>query len=109
MSDATKKVITRFAPSPTGKFHVGGIRTALYNYLYARKHNGTFILRSEDTDPSRSKKEYEDYFLELFGWLNLEYDRFYRQSERTTIYREHLLRLIEGDKAYISKEKETKP
>lgn len=104
MTDTTNKIVTRFAPSPTGKFHVGGIRTALYNYLFARKHGGTFILRSEDTDPIRSKKEYEDYFLELFDWLKLDYDQFFRQSERTALYRSYIERLIKEDKAYISKE-----
>jgi nondiscriminating glutamyl-tRNA synthetase len=104
MNNDNKKVITRFAPSPTGKFHVGGVRTALYNYLYARKHGGTFILRSEDTDPARSKKEYEDYFLDLFAWLGLKYDEFYRQSERTEIYKKFLEKLISEDRAYISKE-----
>jgi glutamyl-tRNA synthetase len=104
MTDNPNKIVTRFAPSPTGKFHVGGIRTALYNYLFARKHGGTFILRSEDTDPIRSKKEYEDYFLELFKWLELDYDQFFRQSERTAIFRSYIERLIKEDKAYISKE-----
>ncbi|MCX6753299.1 MAG: glutamate--tRNA ligase [Candidatus Nomurabacteria bacterium] len=99
-----QKVITRFAPSPTGKFHVGGIRSALYNYLYARKYNGKFILRCEDTDPVRSKKEYEDYFLDVFKWLGLEYDEYYRQSERTEIYKKYLHKLLEEDKIYISKE-----
>ena len=101
---ANKKIITRFAPSPTGKFHVGGIRTALYNYLFARKHNGKFILRSEDTDPIRSKKEYEDYFLELFDWLGLKYDNYFRQSDRTDIYRGFLEKLIKDGRAYISGE-----
>lgn len=104
MTEIPNKIVTRFAPSPTGKFHVGGIRTALYNYLFARKHNGTFILRSEDTDPIRSKKEYEDYFLELFKWLELDYDQFFRQSERTALYRSYIEKLIAEDKAYISKE-----
>lgn len=104
MTEAKNKIVTRFAPSPTGKFHVGGIRTALYNYLFARKHGGIFILRSEDTDPVRSKKEYEDYFLELFDWLKLDYDQFFRQSERVALYRSYIERLIKEDKAYISKE-----
>ncbi len=104
MTSTPNKIVTRFAPSPTGKFHVGGIRTALYNYLFARKLGGKFILRSEDTDPVRSKKEYEDYFLELFDWLSLDYDEFYRQSERTALYRSYIERLIAEDKAYISKE-----
>ncbi len=102
MSD--NKVVTRFAPSPTGKFHVGGIRSALYNYLYARKYGGKFILRCEDTDVTRSKKEYEEYFLEVFKWLGLNYDEYYRQSERTDIYRKYLNKLINEDKAYVSKE-----
>lgn len=97
-------VVTRFEPSPTGKFHVGGIRSALYNYLYARKHGGKFILRCADTDPVRSKKEYEDYFLEMFSWLGLTYDEYFRQSERTAIYRGYLERLISEGKVYISKE-----
>ncbi len=104
MNNNTTKVVTRFAPSPTGKFHVGGIRSALYNYLYAKKHGGKFILRCEDTDPVRSKKEYEDYFLQLFEWLGLTYDEYYRQSERTNIYKKYLKQLIKEDKAYISKE-----
>lgn len=100
----SSQVVTRFAPSPTGFFHVGGVRSALYNYLFARKHGGKFILRSEDTDPVRSKKEYEDYFLEVFKWLGLEHDEFYRQSERTDIYRKYIEKMIAEDKAYISKE-----
>ena len=100
----TTAVVTRFAPSPTGKFHVGGVRSALYNYLYARKRGGKFILRCEDTDPVRSKKEYEEYFLEVFRWLGLEPDAYYRQSERTALYREYLEKLIALNKAYISKE-----
>lgn len=104
MTETSNKIVTRFAPSPTGKFHVGGIRTALYNYLFARKHGGTFILRCEDTDPVRSKKEYEEYFLELFDWLGLDYDQYFRQSERFPLYRSYLERLIQEDKAYISHE-----
>ena len=101
-------VVTRFAPSPTGKFHVGGIRSALYNYLYARKHGGKYILRCEDTDPARSKKEFEDYFLDVFAWLGLKHDEYYRQSERTEIYKNYLERLITENKAYISKEEPKK-
>ncbi len=99
-----EKVVTRFAPSPTGKFHVGGIRSALYNYLYARGHGGKFILRCEDTDKERSKKEYEDYFLAVFEWLGLYYDEFYRQSERTPVYKKYLEKLIQEGKAYVSRE-----
>lgn len=97
-------VVTRFAPSPTGMFHVGGIRSALYNYLFARKHGGKFILRCEDTDPVRSKPEFEKYFLDVFDWLGLEFDEYYRQSERTSIYRTYIESLISQDKAYISHE-----
>lgn len=104
MTDVSGKVVTRFAPSPTGMFHVGGIRTALYNYLFARKHGGTYILRCEDTDAARSKKEYEEYFLEVFRWLDLEHDAYYRQSERTAVYRGYLEQLIAQGKAYVSKE-----
>jgi glutamyl-tRNA synthetase len=100
----SQKIVTRFAPSPTGKFHVGGIRSALYNYLYARKHGGKFILRCEDTDKERSKKEYEDYFLAVFEWLGLTYDEYYRQSERTEIYKKYLEKLIKEGRAYVSKE-----
>ncbi len=107
--DRRKDVVTRYAPSPTGKQHVGGIRTALYNYLYARQHGGTYILRSEDTDKARSNKEYEDYFLELFSWLGLEHDAFYRQSDRTAIYARHLDALIKKGSAYVSFEEPREP
>ncbi|MDP2598415.1 MAG: glutamate--tRNA ligase family protein, partial [Candidatus Liptonbacteria bacterium] len=100
----TKGVVARFAPSPTGKFHVGGIRSALYNYLYARKHGGKYILRCEDTDPVRSKKEFEEYFLEVFSWLGLAHDEYFRQSERTDIYKRYLEKLIDEGKAYVSQE-----
>lgn len=94
------KVVTRMAPSPTGKFHVGGVRTALFNYLFARQHGGTFIIRSEDTDKERSRSEYEQDMLEVFKWLDIEYDAFYRQSERTEIYQQHIAQLIEQGHAY---------
>lgn len=97
-------IVTRFAPSPTGTFHVGGIRSALYNYLYARKHEGIFILRCEDTDPARSKKEFEQYFLDVFSWLSFDFDEYYRQSERTAVYKAYLEKLIGEGKAYYSKE-----
>lgn len=98
------EVITRFAPSPTGHFHIGGVRSALYNYLFARGQKGKFILRSEDTDKERSKKEFEDEFLAVFDWLGLKHDEFFRQSERTEIYKKYLNDLIERDLAYVSKE-----
>lgn len=97
-------VITRMAPSPTGKFHVGSVRTALYNYLFAKQNGGKFILRIEDTDKERSKKEYEADIIESLNWLDLDYDEFYRQSERTEIYREHIQKLIDSGAAYVSKE-----
>ena len=99
-----KKIVTRFAPSPTGYFHLGGVRSALYNYLFAKQNKGVYILRSEDTDKERSKKEYEDGFLELFNWLGLKPDQFFRQSERTEIYKKYLEKMIKDGFAYVSKE-----
>ncbi len=105
MSD--RKVVTRMAPSPTGKFHVGSVRTALYNYLFARQHGGKFILRIEDTDKERSKPEFEADIVEAFNWLGFEYDEFYRQSERTEIYKKHIQKLIDEGYAYVSDEEAT--
>lgn len=102
-----KKVITRFPPSPTGVFHVGSARTALFNFLFARKYGGKFILRSEDTDIERSKREYEDNIIEGMKWLSMPYDEFYRQSERTAIYKKHIEAMIAGGYAYISSEQPT--
>lgn len=101
MAEAKNKVITRFAPSPTGLFHIGSARTALFNYLYARKHNGKFILRVEDTDKSRSEKQYEDDIINGLKWLGLEWDEFHRQSERTEIYKKYLQKLLDERKAYL--------
>jgi len=95
-----KNVVTRMAPSPTGKFHIGSVRTTLFNYLFARHHNGKFIIRSEDTDIERSKPEYEKNMLDSLSWLGLEYDEFYRQSERTDIYKKHIHQLIDSGRAY---------
>lgn len=95
-----QKIVTRMAPSPTGNFHIGGVRTALFNYLFARQNGGTFILRSEDTDKERSKKEYEDQVLEIFKWLGLDYDHFFRQSDRTDIYVAAVEKLISNGHAY---------
>ncbi len=97
-------VVTRFAPSPTGYFHAGSYRTALFAYLYARKHAGKFILRIEDTDKERSKKEYEENIVESLKWLGLEHDEFFRQSDRGEVYKKHIQALIDADKAYLSKE-----
>ena len=101
MEEAQKQVVTRFAPSPTGLFHIGSARTALFNYLYARKHNGKFILRIEDTDKSRSEKQYEDDIISGLKWLGLEWDEFHRQSERTEIYKKYLQKLLDEGKAYL--------
>lgn len=98
------KVVTRFAPSPTGLFHAGSYRTAVFSYLYAKKYGGKFILRIEDTDKIRSTKEYEANIVESLKWLHLDYDEFYRQSERGALYRQYLEKLLAEDKAYISKE-----
>lgn len=102
-----RKIITRMAPSPTGKFHVGSARTALFSYLFAKKHGGEFILRIEDTDKERSKPEFEENIIDSFSWLGLKYDHFYRQSERTEIYKEHIQKLLDSGNAYISKEEAT--
>lgn len=99
-----KKIVTRFAPSPTGVLHIGSVRTALYSWLYARQHNGTFILRIEDTDKDRSTREFEENIIDGLAWLGLGHDEFYRQSERGAIYKKHLEKLIAGGTAYVSKE-----
>jgi len=100
------KVVTRFAPSPTGLFHAGSYRTAVFSYLYAKKHGGKFILRIEDTDKIRSTKEFEDNIIDSLKWLHLDYDEVYRQSERSDIYKKYIEKLIAEDKAYISKEEQ---
>ena len=101
----------RFAPSPTGALHIGGIRTALYNYLIARKSGGTFILRVEDTDQVRFVEGAEDYIIRSLDWLNLTPDEgpiqggkfaSYRQSDRTKIYQEHAMKLVDDGKAYLA-------
>lgn len=97
-------VVCRFAPSPTGPLHVGGVRSALFNYLFARKNSGKLILRIEDTDKERSKKEYEDDIIEGFKWLGLEFDETVRQSDRIASHQKHLKGLIDSGKAYVSKE-----
>lgn len=97
-------VVTRFAPSPTGLLHMGNYRTAVFSYLYARKNGGKFILRIEDTDRERSKKEYEDNIIESLKWLGLNYDEMYRQSEHVDTHKKYLQKLIDDGHAYISKE-----
>ena len=104
MTENIDQVVTRFAPSPTGNLHVGGVRAALFNYLFAKHNNGKFILRIEDTDKERSKKEYEDDIIEALDWLRLKADEVYRQSERIDIHRKYLEKLIEENKAYVSRE-----
>lgn len=104
-------VRVRFAPSPTGPLHIGGVRTALFNYLFAKKHKGTFILRIEDTDQARYVKGAEDYIVEALNWLNIPYDEGpgkdggygpYRQSERKHLYRQYADQLIESGNAYYA-------
>lgn len=93
----------RFAPSPTGYLHIGGGRTALFNWLYAQSKNGKFILRIEDTDQVRSKKEYLDEILFSLDWLGFKWDEVYHQSERFDIYREYAGKLLKEGKAYLEK------
>ncbi len=93
-------VRTRFAPSPTGYLHLGNARTAIFSYLYARHHGGSFLLRIEDTDRERSSKEYEESLLEDLRWLGLEWDEMWRQSERFDIYKGFVDRLLESGHAY---------
>lgn len=99
-----QKVVTRYAPSPTGKLHCGVVRTAIFSYLFARKNGGKFILRSEDTDKVRSKPEYEENIIESLKWLSIEYDEFYRQSDNLNRHKEVLQKMIADGFAYISKE-----
>ena len=99
-----KKVITRFAPSPTGLPHLGTVIYALLNFLYARQNNGVVIMRSEDTDPVRSKKEYEEKIIEGLAWVGIKPDKFYRQSERTDIYKKYIAKMVADGTAYVSTE-----
>jgi glutamyl-tRNA synthetase len=101
----SKKVRTRIAPSPSGFFHIGTARTALFNYLYTKQQGGVFIVRIEDTDKARTEQKYEDDILDGLAWLGLTYNELYRQSERTDFYVSKLEELIANDKAYVSKEK----
>lgn len=101
-------VRVRFPPSPTGFCHVGTARMALLNYLYARKHGGTIVFRSEDTDRERSTKEYEEDIKENLSWLGLGWDEFIRQSERVDSHKAAIQRLIAENKAYLSDEESKK-
>ncbi|MCR4279509.1 MAG: glutamate--tRNA ligase family protein, partial [Candidatus Zambryskibacteria bacterium] len=99
------KIVVRIPPSPTGNLHIGTARTALFNYLFAAKYGGEVVLRIEDTDKERSKKEFEENIIESLNWLGIKYDgEVTRQSERTEKYKEALGKLIKKDAAYISKE-----
>ncbi len=96
-----KPVRTRFAPSPTGFFHIGSARTVLFNWLFTRQNNGKFILRIEDTDIERSNSDFEKDIIDGIKWLGLDWDEGpYRQSERLDIYEKYLKKLIEEDRAY---------
>jgi len=107
----SKQVRVRFAPSPTGPLHIGGVRTALFNYLFAKKHNGTFILRIEDTDQNRYVEGAENYIVESLNWCGIAFDegpnkneKFgpYRQSERKHLYKEYADKLIASGNAYYA-------
>ena len=95
---------TRFAPSPTGNFHMGGLRTAIYNYLYAKKNNGTFILRIEDTDQERSKKVFEEEILQIFKIFELNYDEINYQSKNIQKHQEFVETLLEKNLAFKEKD-----
>ena len=105
------KVRVRFAPSPTGPLHIGGVRTALYNYLFAKKHGGDFLLRIEDTDQNRFVEGAEQYIIDSLKWCGLDYDEGpgkegdygpYRQSERSHLYKEYADKLLENGNAYYA-------
>lgn len=100
-------IITRFPPSPTGLMHVGTAKTALTNYLFAKKHGGKVILRWEDTDKARSRKEFEQEIFEGLDWLGLKFDEVYHQSERSLIYRKYIEKMIADGTAYLSEETKT--
>ena len=108
---AEKRVRVRFAPSPTGALHIGGVRTALYNYLFARQHGGDLVFRIEDTDSTRFVPGAEEYIIESFRWLGIKFDEGvsfggdkgpYRQSERRDIYKQYVKQLLDNGKAYIA-------
>ncbi|MCC7523795.1 MAG: glutamate--tRNA ligase, partial [Chitinophagaceae bacterium] len=108
---ATKKVRVRFAPSPTGGLHLGGVRTVLYNYLFAKQQQGDFILRIEDTDQGRFVPGAEEYIFNCLKWAGLEPDESpvhggafgpYRQSERKAQYRQYAEQLVKNGKAYYA-------
>ncbi len=94
------KIRVRIAPSPTGPLHIGTARTALFNYLFAKKYGGSFILRIEDTDLERSDPKYEKDILDGLKWLKFEWDEFYKQSERIETYTKHLKKLLDSGRAF---------
>ena len=96
----TKKIITRFAPSPTGLLHVGNIRTALFNYLFSLKNSGKFILRIDDTDSERSTEEFSNQILNDLDWLGIKIDEIHKQSERLEIYKVYFQKLIDCNYVY---------
>lgn len=104
MKSPTNNIVVRMAPSPTGSLHIGTARTTLFNYLFAKKMGGKFIMRIEDTDKERSTQEFENNILEGLKWLGFSWDEFYRQSERTDVYVSYVKKMIEEGSAYISKE-----
>ncbi|QQR82610.1 glutamate--tRNA ligase [Candidatus Campbellbacteria bacterium] len=108
-NNSSQNVVVRFAPSPTGFLHIGGVRGALFNFLFARKHGGTYALRIEDTDKERSREEWTTGLIEDLAWLGLHHDVFAKQSERTELYKTSLQKLIDSGHAYISKETPTEP
>ena len=97
-------VVTRFAPSPTGRLHVGNIRTALHNFLFARKHGGRFILRIDDTDRERSRAEFDEAIRDDLCWLGLTPDLVVRQSERFALYEGEFRRLKAAGRVYACHE-----
>jgi glutamyl/glutaminyl-tRNA synthetase len=107
--NSSENIIVRMAPSPTGNLHIGTARTTLFNYLFAKKYGGKFILRIEDTDKERSTREFEQNILDGLVWLGLSWDEFYRQSERTDLYVKYVKKMIDDGTAYISKEEPKEP
>src|SRR5579872_2048667 len=106
-NDANKKIVVRIPPSPTGYFHVGRARTALLNYLFAKKNDGEIVFRIEDTDKERSKKEYEEDIIDGLAWLGITYDNGpFRQSERGDIYKKYIQKMLDKGTAYVSQETE---
>lgn len=103
-----EEIIVRFPPSPTGPFHVGNARTALFNYLFAKQRGGKILFRLEDTDKERSKKEYEDDIINGLKWLgiDLDFSNVVRQSERAEIYKKYIQKMIDNGNAYVSREEQ---